>query len=96
MSVMTYPRLSMPDNKQDVAADQITQDVVSFFKDGFKWRTNVSLDYYMVDYDIKEFLADKIGCSGWDDLNENEKSKVFRNYPGKTLPNWNKLIKEGY
>jgi hypothetical protein len=80
----------------ETAAKAINQDVVDFFKDGFTWKTNVTLDYFMVDFDIKEFLMEKIGCTGWTDLSDAEKTRIYRNYPQKDLPNWDSLVKESY
>lgn len=80
----------------EMAASNICNDIVHFFEDGISWRFKVALDHLMVDYDIREFLITKIGCTSWDDLDEREKAKCFKNYPTKALPSWDSLVRESF
>jgi hypothetical protein len=84
------------DKTPEIAADNTTKDVVDYFKDGVSFRHRISLDHFMVDYDIKEFLSTKVGVTSWNDLNSQEKQVCFENYPNKDLPDWDKLAKESY
>lgn len=72
----------------DLAAKHIVNDVVCYYRDGFNWKTSTTLDHFMVDYDIKEYLLEHLGATGWGDLTDAE------NYPQKELPDWDKLVRE--
>ena len=85
-----------PDKTPEYAAEQTTRSVVNYFKDGVSFRPSISLDHFMVDYDIKEFLSTKVGVTSWNDLNNHERQVCFENYPTKELPDWDKLTKESY
>ena len=84
------------EKSRDVAACNLVNEVTDYFADGLTWRHNVHLDHLMVDYDIKQFLLHHVGCTSWDSLSDAEKANCYKNFPSKTLPNWDTLMSEGY
>ena len=57
---------------------------------------DVPLNRYMVDYDIKKFLVKYLGTTSWDDLGEEDKKKCFKDYPKRSLPDWDTIERESY
>jgi hypothetical protein len=80
----------------DIAAETITKDIIDHFKNGVTFKTNLSLDHFLVDYDMMEFLTKKAGFTSWNDFTDAEKRICYKSYPNKVLPDWNKLVRESY
>ena len=78
------------------AAKLITDDMDDYYGGGHSFQYDVPLNRYMVDYDIKKFLVDYLGTSSWDDLGEEDKKKCFKDYPKKSLPDWDTIERESY
>ena len=78
------------------AAKIMTQEIVEHFQDGYSLQYDVPLNRFMVDYDIKEFLTKFVGVNSWDDLSEDDKKKCFRDYPKKSLPDWDEIAHEAW
>ena len=78
------------------AANMITDDMNDYYGGGYALQYDVSLNRYMVDYDIKQFLTAYAGVTSWDDLTEDNKKKYFKDYPKKSLPDWDTIEREGY
>jgi hypothetical protein len=85
-----------PEKNQDRATETVRNEVVECFRDGLAWRNDVKLDHLMVDYDIKQFLVNHVGCTSWNSLDDTEMRNVFANFPTKTVPNWDILTSKGY
>ena len=80
----------------DKAAKMITDDMNDYYGGGYILQHDVPLNRYMVDYDIKQFLTTYTGVTSWDDLIEDHKKKCFKDYPKKSLPDWDTIEREGY
>jgi hypothetical protein len=80
----------------DKAADVMTEELDDHFKDGYTLQYDVPLNKFMVDWDIKQFLTAFIGANSWDDLAEEDKRKCFKDYPKKSLPDWDEIEQESY
>ena len=78
------------------AAEVMTEEIHDHFKDGYTVNYDVPLNKFMVDWDIKEFLSTYIGVNSWDDLSEGDKRKCYRDYPKKSLPDWDEITQESY
>ena len=78
------------------AAKLITDDMEDYYGGGHSFQYDVPLNRYMVDYDIKKFLVDYLGTSSWDDLGEEDKKKCFKDYPKRSLPDWDTIERESY
>ena len=50
----------------------------------------------MVDFDIKQFLADHVGITSWDDLDEAGKQYCYKNYPRISVPVWDDIVEESW
>ena len=50
----------------------------------------------MVDWDIKRFLTEHVGVTSWDDLDEGSKTTCYRDYPKKSLPDWDDIFEESW
>ena len=79
-----------------VAAKVMTQELDAHFKGGPAYNYDVSLDKFMVDWDIKQFLIDQVGINSWDDLDEESKVACYRDYPKRSLPEWDLMLEEAY
>ena len=77
-------------------AHAMTDDLHDHFKDGMTFIYDNSLDKYMVDWDIKQFVEKYLGCNSWDDLSENDKQSAYKNYPKRKLPDWSNIREESY
>ena len=88
--------LNRADGDEAKAAKQITDDMDDYYSSGYSLQLDVPLNRFMVDYDIKQFLTTYIGTTCWDDLSEEDKKKCFRDYPKKSLPEWNTIERERY
>ena len=78
------------------AAQLITDDMEDYYGGGHSFQYDVPLNRYMVDYDIKKFLVTYLGTTSWDDLGEEDKKKCFKDYPRKSLPDWDTIERESY
>ena len=78
------------------AAKVMTTEINDHFKGGPAYRYDVSLDKFMVDWDIKQFLTDHVGCNSWDDLDQSSRIACFRDYPKRKLPEWDDIMEESY
>jgi hypothetical protein len=85
-----------PEKNRDRATETVRNEVVEYFSDGLAWRNDVKLDHLMVDYNIKQFLVNHVGCTSWNSLDDTEMRKVFANFPTKMVPNWDTLTSKGY
>ena len=81
---------------EDKAADVMTKELDDHFKDGYTLNYDVPLNKFMVDWDIKEFLRTHAGINSWDDLAEEDKRKCYRDYPKKSLPDWDEIEQETF
>ena len=81
---------------QEKTADIMTQELHDHYKDGYTLQFDVPLNKFMVDYDIKAFLTTYIGSNSWDDLSQEDKRKCYRDYPKKSLPDWDAIEQETY
>ncbi len=50
----------------------------------------------MVDWDIKQFLLNYFGVTSWDDLRKDDKKTCYRDYPKKSLPDWDEIVQQNY
>jgi hypothetical protein len=64
---------------KSVAAKAITKEVNIYFTDRAEWEENVTLDKFMVDADIKDFVIKRLGCHSWDNLSTAELGCVYFN-----------------
>lgn len=84
------------DRSEETTAEKISRDIVNNFKYGITWKTNISLDHFLVDYDMMEFLTKTAGYTSWNDFTDSQKQVCYKNHPNKDLPDWTKLVKESY
>ena len=78
------------------AAKIMTEEIGNFWKHGYSLQYDTHLNKTMVDWDIKEFLINHVGAASWDDLDEASKSACFKDYPKKSLPEWNEIVEESF
>jgi hypothetical protein len=87
---------SKGDGDPEKAVEVMNEELSNHWKNGISFEYDVSLDKYLVDYDIKEFLAEHLGINSWDDLDEDGKKACYRDYPRRALPDWNSIVMESY
>ena len=78
------------------AAQLITDDMEDYYGEGHSFQYDVPLNRYMVDYDIHKFLISTLGTTSWDDLSKEDKKKCYKDYPKRSLPDWDKIERESY
>ena len=78
------------------AAKVMTEEIDNHFKDGFCFQYDTPLNKYMVDYDIKQFLTDRVGMTAWEDMDEATKQSCFKDYPRRSLPEWDGIVEESW
>ena len=81
---------------EEKTADVMTQELHDHYRDGYTLQYDVPLNKFMVDYDIKEFITNYVGGNSWDDLSQEDKRKCYRDYPKKSLPDWDAIEQETY
>ena len=74
----------------------MTEELDKHWKDGINYIWDCTLDKFMTDFDMKEFVKDYLGVQSWGDLNEEMRKCCFRNYPRRELPNWNMIMREAW
>ena len=80
----------------EAAARVRTKEIDDHFKGWPAYHYDVSLDKFMADFNIKEFLNIHVGINSWDDLNKDGRKACFREYPTQNLPNWDLMLLEAY
>ena len=80
----------------EAAARVMTKEIDDHFKGGPAYHYDISLDKFMVDFNIKEFLNNHVGINSWDDLDEDGRKACFREYPKRNLPDWDLMLQEAY
>ena len=81
---------------EEKTADVMTKELHDHYRDGYTLQYDVPLNKFMVDYDIKEFIMNYVGGNSWDDLSQEDKRKCYRDYPKKSLPDWDAIEQERY
>ena len=81
---------------KDKAAKIMTMEIDAHFNGGYFLQYDVPLNRFMVDWDIKQFLTEYVGVTSWDDLSKYDKKKCFKDYPKKSLPDWDEIIQESF
>jgi len=76
------------------AAKVMTAEIHDHFKDGPNYVWGTSLDRFLVDWDIREFLTEHVGIESWADLDDKGKKICYKNYPRRSLPEWNSIVQE--
>ncbi len=74
----------------------MTKEINEYYKDGYSLQYDVPLNKLMVNWDIKDFLTEFVGITYWDDLVEANKKICFRDYPKKSLPDFNEIVQESW
>ena len=78
------------------AAKVMAKEIDDYWKHGPSVQYDVHLNKTMVDWDIKQFLTRHVGITSWDDLDENSKTACYRDYPKKSLPDWDDIFEESW
>ena len=63
----------------------MTDDLHNHFKDGFTFSFDNTLDRFMVDYDIKQFVEKYLGANNWNGISEDDKKACFKDYPKRRV-----------
>lgn len=85
-----------PNKSHDEAAKVMNEEIQHVFANGYTVSMHNPLDRLLVDFDIKEFLANEVGYNSWRDLPDREGTHVYKNFANKTLPDWSSIRKEPY
>ena len=85
-----------PTKSPEEAARTMNEEIEHVFSNGYTASWHNPLDRLLVDFDIKEFLANEVGCNSWKDLPDSEKGHVFKNYKSRKLPDWDSIRKEPF
>jgi len=64
------------------------KEMIPFGKMKFSCLFEQTLDAFLLDYDIKEFLKNYADVWSWDQCDEEVKKKCYRDYPTRDLPIW--------
>ena len=88
---------SMGNKDEKVAADSIAKEMDTHLSRGmltYEW--NCTLDKIWPNFEIKQFLLEYVGVQKWEDMDSEEKKKVYRAYDEdspQVLPEWEKMVK---
>ena len=74
----------------------MTAELDAHFKGGPAYQHKVALDKFIVDWDIKEFLQNHLGCNSWEDLDKSSKKACFKYHPNRKCPKWHEISRESY
>ena len=78
------------------AAAKMTDELNAHWGNGYSLQYDIHLNKFLVDWDIKKFLTEYVGVNSWDDLDENSKRGCFRDYPKRSLPDWDGIMQESW
>ena len=78
-----YNWLGTAKEKKDpkLAATVMTKEIHNHFKGGWVYDYDVSLDMFIVDFNIKEFLNNHVEINSCDNLDQDGRKACFRDYP---------------
>ena len=71
---------------REKAEKKMTADLDAHFKGRPTYHYKVALDKFMVEWDIKEFLENRLSYNSWEVLDKKNKKACFRYYPNRKCP----------
>ena len=74
----------------------ITEELSNYYKDGPTFSHDNHFDKYLVDWDIKTIMEDWLGANSWEDVSEDTKKALYKDYPRRALPDWSRIVRERY
>jgi hypothetical protein len=85
-----------PNGNVEKTIKGINDDLKQFYGGGFDVKLGISLDKYLADWDIKQFVESTLKKKGWADLDEDETIGCYAQYPKerKELPDWHGITPE--
>lgn len=86
--------LNKGNGDHEKAADRMTAELDAHWSHAYSLQYDVPLNKFLVDWDIKEFLSQRVGITSWDDLDDTSKRACFKDYPRRSLPNWDEIRQE--
>ena len=75
----------------NVVIDRINRELIDLGNKPHKYSYNETLDKFLPDYYIKQFLQDFLNATSWDSISEKVKKLCYKGYPNRQLPDWNKI-----
>jgi hypothetical protein len=84
-----YDYLSKKKPKEELFAEDITDDIDKHFHAGFVLHWDDCLNHWLVDYDIIRILKRYVGYSSWTNVPTKQRGLCYKNYnQSVTLPEW--------
>ena len=78
-------------NDTDVVQDRVNTELMELGNKPHHYIFDETLDKFLPDWHIKQFLQDYFNATKWDDVNKDIKAACYKVYPKRDLPDWNKI-----
>jgi len=88
--------LQKTNGDEEALENRMTEELINYFKAGPTFSYDNNFDKYLVDFDIKTFMETWVGANNWDDVSEETKKALYRDYPKRGLPQWSAIFRENF
>ena len=81
--LLDYLKREMRDNDEKATADCIAVEMDRYLRQGmlmYEWNSTLDKIWPWPNFEIKKFVTTYVGVNSWDDMNVEEKKKVYRAY----------------
>ena len=78
-------------NDNDVVQERVNTELSELGNKPHLYLFDETLDKFLPDWYIKQFLQDYFNATKWDDVNKDNKAACYKGYPKRELPDWNKI-----
>ena len=75
---------------------RMTEEFSNYYKDGPVFSYDNHFDKYLVKWDIKCIVEECLGGNSWDDVSEETRKSLYKDYPMRALPDWSSIVGERY
>ena len=75
----------------NVVIDRVNTKLIAVRNRPHRYSYNETLDKFLPDYYIKQFLQNLLNITSWDRVSDKVKKICYKGYPNCTLPDWDKI-----
>ena len=77
---------------ENVIMSAVNAELLDLGKKQHEYHYDQTLDRFMADYYTRKVLIKFLGATSWDSVSEEVKKVCFKDYPRRSLPDWNRII----
>ena len=88
--------LRQSNGSEDHVKNTMTTKLDDYFASGFHLRFGNHFDRFLVDFNIIQLAAEMLKFRSWDDLSEEKRTVLYRDYHARTMPDLEGIVHEPY